>query len=153
MDAVDRKIIDAIQANFPIEEAPFRTLGEAVGVDEEEALARVAAMQAAGTIREIGPVFDLKNLGYTSTLCAAKATAEHTEAVAAFISGFDEVTHNYLRDDPLNIWFTLIAPGQERIEAILDAIRAREGVEEVLSLPATKLFKIKVQFNTAGEDE
>lgn len=153
MDALDSRIIDKIQSDFPIEACPFLAIARDSGVDETEVIARIARLQAAGTIREIGPVFDLKKLGYMSTLCAARARAERTEAVAAFINTFDEVTHNYLRDDPLNIWFTLIAPDARRIEAVLDAIRAQDGVEEVLSLPATKLFKIKVQFNTSGDGE
>jgi len=153
MDALNSRIIDKIQSDFPLETRPFQSIAEEFEMDEAEIIERIARLQAAGTIREIGPVFDLKKLGYTSTLCAARAKAEYTEAAAAFINTFDEVTHNYLRDDPLNIWFTLIAPDAARIEAILDAIRAQEGVEEVLSLPATKLFKIKVQFNTSGDGE
>lgn len=152
MDTLDKRIVDAIQSGFPLEAEPFRAVAEQLGAEEAEVMERIARMQAAGTIREIGPVFDLKKLGYTSTLCAARTRPDCVGAVSAFINGFDEVTHNYLRDDPLNIWFTLIAPDAERIEAILNAIRGEEGVDEVLSLPATKLFKIKVQFNTAGDD-
>ncbi len=153
MDALDSRIIDKIQSDFPLDERPFQVIAEEFGVLESEVIERVARLQETGTIREIGPVFDLKKLGYTSTLCAARADEAHTEDVAAFINTFDEVTHNYLREDPLNIWFTLIAPDADRIEAILNAIREREGVTEVLSLPATRLFKIKVQFNTAGDGE
>ena len=153
MDDLDRRILDLVQAGFPVEARPFAVIGEAVGASETEVMDRLARLHDAGTVREIGPVFDLKKLGYTSTLCAAKTAPGAVEAVAHFINSFDEVTHNYLRDDSFNIWFTLIASGEARIDAILDAIRAEDGVDEVLSLPATRLFKIKVQFNTAEDDQ
>jgi hypothetical protein len=75
------------------------------------------------------------------------------EPVAAILNDMCEVTHNYLRNDPFNMWFTLIAPSQERIDALLDRIRGEDGVGEVLSLPAERMFKIKVHFDTTEETE
>jgi siroheme decarboxylase len=148
LDALDRRILDLVQGSFPVEPRPFQVIADEVGSTEEEVIARMQCLQEAGTIREVGPVFTLQKLGYTSSLCAARVVPESVTAVAEFVNAYDEVTHNYLREDPLNVWFTLIVPTQARMDAILAEIGAESGVEEVLSLPATKLFKIKVQFNT-----
>ena len=146
MDDIDRRLLEIIQARFPLEARPFRALGLQVGLTEAETLARVSAMQEAGLIRRLGPVFDIERLGYTSTLCAAKVAPESVEAVAARINAYPEVTHNYLRTHAFNIWFTLIAPTPERIETILAEVRACAGVAEVLSLPADRRFKLDVRF-------
>jgi DNA-binding Lrp family transcriptional regulator len=149
LDDVDRRVLDAIQSGFPLESRPFQAIGESLGLDEDDVLQRVQAMQAGGIIREVGAVFELKRLGYTSTLCAAEVASDSVEAVAAFINSYPEVTHNYLREHAYNVWFTVIARSEAHIGRILDRIRAEQGVTRVISLPQTRLFKIKVHFKTA----
>ena len=130
---------------------PYAALAEQLGCTEDDVLERVARLKKDCVIRELGPVFDLKRLGYFSTLCSAKTAPEAVQRVADFISGYDEVTHNYLRNRAYNIWFTLIVRSEERIEEILDEIRAQEGVDDAESLPATKTYKIKVHFKTTED--
>ena len=61
------------------------------------------------------------------------------------VNGFAEVAHNYLREHNYNIWFTLISPSREDERATLADITARTGIP-ILNLPATRLFKIRVDF-------
>ncbi|MDP2234226.1 MAG: Lrp/AsnC family transcriptional regulator, partial [Actinomycetota bacterium] len=61
------------------------------------------------------------------------------------------VTHNYLREDHYNIWFTLIAPSDADIACILGEIAESTGIDDILDLPAIRLFKIKVDFDFTGE--
>ena len=150
LDDLDRRILDRVQIDFPIEPRPFQVLADALGSSEAEVLSKVRRLQAEGVIREAGAVFDLRKLGYTSTLCAASVAPEHIEAVTELINGYAEVTHNYLRDNPFNVWFTVIARTEEHIGKILDRIRAAEGVAQVISLPSRRMFKIKVHFQTGG---
>ena len=42
MDAIDRKLLDAIQAGIPLVERPYRALGEGVGLAEGDVIGRVA---------------------------------------------------------------------------------------------------------------
>ena len=151
LDDADRKILDAIQRGFPLESRPFAALAERIGSTEGEVLDRIRRLTGDGIIREVGPVFDLKRLGHTSTLCAAQAAPDCVENVAGFINAFPEVTHNYLRDHAFNIWFTLIASSPERIDAILERIRIVPGVLNVMSLPAQRTFKIEVFFRTSKD--
>jgi len=152
LDQLDRRIVELIQSEFPLEPRPFKALAERVGSNEDETLERVRRLQAQGVIREISPVFDLHRLGYTSTLCAAKAAPASIERAASLISKFPEVTHNYLRDHEFNLWFTLIAPSKEQIDAIVSQIRDDPAVATVVPLPATKTFKINVHFATVGDE-
>jgi siroheme decarboxylase len=57
------------------------------------------------------------------------------------------VTHNYQRDNELNIWFTFIAPSREETSRNLAEISKETGIAPILNLPATKVFKIRAQFD------
>ena len=147
LSALDRKILTLIQANFPVQRRPYAAIAQVCGCTEPEALEAVNRLREK-EIRRLGGVFDLAHLGYVSTLCAlAEEDPAKIEQTAAVVSSYPEVTHNYQREDRYNIWFTVIAYGQERIDAILSDIAQRTGVDDILDLPAQNLFKIKVDFN------
>jgi hypothetical protein len=57
------------------------------------------------------------------------------------------VTHNYRRDDEYNIWFTLIASGEEELAAAFAGIKRETGIDDILSLRATRTFKINARFD------
>jgi len=64
----------------------------------------------------------------------------------AVVNRYPGVTHNYLRRHRYNVWFTLIAESEERLNQILEEISGASEVLEILSLPAQEVFKIKVDF-------
>ena len=146
LDDLDRAILNEIQSHFPIASRPYAEVASRVGASEEEVLARVTAMAIAGIIRRLGANFISRKLGYTSTLCAARVTPESLEHFVAVVNRYPGVTHNYLRRHRYNVWFTLIAESQERLNQILEEISQASGVSEILSLPAQEIFKIKVDF-------
>ena len=146
MDEMDRIILNEIQSHFPIEVRPYQVLGEKLGCSEEEALQRVKDLKDREVIRRIGANCNSRKLGYTSTLCAAKVPSRLMERFVEVVNSYMGVTHNYRRDHDYNIWFTLIAPSEEKIERILGEIIELTEVGEVISLPAERLFKIQVDF-------
>lgn len=147
MDEVDKKILNIIQTGFPITPRPYAELAAGVGLVEDEVVERIRRLKADGVVRRVGATFDSSRLGYASTLCAMQVPAERVDEVAEIIGAYENVTHNYLRDDRFNVWFTVIAESEERIEAILDEIRAKTGISTIMNLPATRLFKVKVAFD------
>jgi DNA-binding Lrp family transcriptional regulator len=146
MDDVDRKILNAIQSDFPIVARPYRELGKSVNLSEEEVFERVKGLKKEGVIRRIGGNFHSRTLNFTSTLCAAKVPEERITRFVEVVNSYPGVTHNYLRNHEYNVWFTFIAPSTEEIENSLDKISEITGVKEVYSLPALRVFKIKVDF-------
>jgi DNA-binding Lrp family transcriptional regulator len=146
MDDIDRRILNEIQSHFPIEVRPYQVLAERLGLDEDEIIRRVQALKDEGIIRRIGGNFNSRALGYTSTLCAAAVPDHKMEAFAAAVNNQPGITHNYQRDHHYNVWFTLIAPSTADIAGILLEITRQTGVDDLISLPAEKIFKIKVDF-------
>jgi len=151
MDRLDERIINRIQKNFPIEKRPFKTLGEEFGIDEKDMINRLEQLKEKGYIRRIGAVFDTRNLGFKSTLCAMKVPQERLEEVAALVSTYREVTHNYQREASYNLWFTLVAENQERITNILQEISLKTGIDELRDLPAKGFFKVNVDLEIQPE--
>jgi siroheme decarboxylase len=146
MDAIDRKIINAIQSNFPISPKPYHELGKELHLTAEDVLERVKALKAAGIIRRIGGNFHSHRLNYTSTLCAARVPEEKIQDFVDTVNRYAGVTHNYLRKHDYNVWFTFIAPDTSSIESALREIAEKTGVREIYSLPAVRMFKIRVDF-------
>lgn len=147
MDDVDRKLLNEIQTRFPISQRPFRDLGVRLSCSEEEILRRIRKLKKRGIIRRIGGNFDSKRLGFATTLCAAKVANSELSRFVAVVNRFPEVTHNYLREHPYNVWFTFVARDPNLIEDYIEEIKERTGVREILTLPAVKSFKILVDFD------
>jgi len=153
MDGLSKRVLTMIQSGFPLVERPYAAIGVACGCTEDEAFACVRGLYDEGDIRRIGAVFDSAGLGYVSTLCALAVTdPADVERVAQVVDSHPEVTHDYLREDRYNLWFTVIARDVDRRQAVLDDIVARTGYTDLLDLPATRFFKIRVDFDlTAGD--
>ena len=150
LDSVDRQLLDIIQTDFPLSPRPYAELGQRLGLNEQEVLDRVRDLKARKIIRRLGANFQSAKLGFVSTLCAAKVSPDKMDAFVAEVNAKPGVTHNYLREHDYNIWFTLISPSREETQAILDGITETTGVP-ILNLPATKLFKIRVDFRMDGD--
>jgi len=148
MDDLDRRILDALQHDFPLRERPFDVLAEELGVDPELLWRRVQAMRKGGVIRRLGASLDSRRLGFCSTLAAVRVPPDVVDRAAGAVGRHSEVTHSYLRDHEFNIWFTLIAADEARIDTILREIRDELALEpsDVLNLPMKQLFKLDARF-------
>jgi DNA-binding Lrp family transcriptional regulator len=147
MDDTDRRILNRIQSDFPVTAKPYAAIGRELDLPEEEVLARIARLKQTGIIRRIGGNFSPEKLGFVSTLCAASVPADRLDRFTATVNRYPGVTHNYMRENHFNVWFTFIAPSMEEIKANLAAIAGETGVSEILNLPATRVFKIRAKFD------
>lgn len=150
MDSTDREILNIIQSDFPISPEPYAEIGSRAGISGEEALKRVKYLLNDGVIRKVGPFFDAAKMGHKSTLCAVQVQNEKVKLTADLIAAYPEITHNYLREGDPNLWFTVIAPTEERIAEILAGISQKVGVGPIHNLPAKKMFKVKVDLKVKG---
>ena len=146
MDAIDKNLLNEIQSGFPVTSRPFLELGKILNLSEDEVIARIKKLKEEGVIRRIGGNFNSRKLNFTSTLCAAKVPEEKIDEFVEAVNSYKGVTHNYLRKNVYNIWFTFIAPDVAFIENSLKEIAEKTGVDDILNLPAVKMYKIKVDF-------
>jgi len=146
LTALDKQILNLLQVNLPITSRPFAQLADELGVSEDTVLARLRALKAAGYIRRIGAFFDSAQIGYTSTLVALAVEPAKVAEVAETVNCYTGVTHNYEREGEYNLWFTLITPDLAAQQTILEHIAQLAGVKYLLNLPATRKYKVSVQF-------
>ena len=148
MEALHERVLDLIQSGFPLESDPYGVIAAQLGATRDDVLDAVAALRASGSIRRLGASFASKKLGYSSTLCALAVPGDPQEVdrVAEIVNAVPNVTHNYLRTNRYNLWFTIIARGPEEVARILSSIEKDAGCSDALNLPATALYKIKVDF-------
>ena len=146
LDSTDSTILNRIQSDFPITSRPYLTVADELDLTEKEVLERVARLKADGIIRRIGGNLVPGKLGFVSTLCAASVPVDKIDYFAEIVNRYPGVTHNYQRDNAYNVWFTFIAPSMDEIEKNLKKIAADSGIDDILNLPATKVFKIRAEF-------
>lgn len=146
LDPTDKLVINHIQSDFPISERPYRQIGADLGLSEEDVLNRVKKLKESGYIRRIGGNFGPEKVGFFSTLCAAVVPENKIDLFTEVVNSYAGVTHNYLRENRFNIWFTFIAPSREEIDIKLKEISDKTGIKKIHNLPATRVFKIKAQF-------
>ncbi|MDL2261853.1 Lrp/AsnC family transcriptional regulator [Methanimicrococcus sp. OttesenSCG-928-J09] len=146
LDEIDRKLINLIQLEFPISAHPFEEIAAEIGTTEDIVIDKLSRLKNEGVIRRIGPIINTRGIGGTNTLAAVKVPENQIEKAAAVINKYDEVSHNYLRNEEYNIWFTVSAPTQDRLNQILSEIQTELDCP-LLDLPTIKQFKIQVNFH------
>ena len=147
MDKKSNELLNLIQEDFPLESKPFLKLAKELDISEEQVINIIKGLKDTNYIKRLGGTFNSKKLGYYSTLCAIKVPQQRIPEVGTFINSFDGVTHNYIRNHYYNMWFTIIAKSKEVVKEIINDIEFKTGIEEIIELPAIKLFKINVKFD------
>lgn len=145
MDAVDRRIVNALQGGFPICERPFRAAAERLGLDEAELIARIDRLLADGTLTRFGPLYHAERLGGALTLAAMAVPEERFGAVAEAVNAHPEVAHNYRRDHAFNMWFVLATERPEDIARVIARIEADTGLP-VYNMPKIEEFFVGLRF-------
>ncbi|MFC7215467.1 Lrp/AsnC family transcriptional regulator [Saliphagus sp. GCM10025334] len=150
IDETDAAIIDGYQSGFPIAERPFRVVGDALEIDEDEALERVRGLREAGIFRRFGAVLNPPVIG-SSTLAAVKAPEDRFDEITEVINDYRQVNHNYARDHEWNMWFVVTAGSRETRDRILEEIEERTGCT-VLVLPMLTDYYIDLEFPVVNAD-
>ncbi len=141
---LEKSLLNEYQRGLPLSPTPYADIAQRLGTTEAMVLRLLSELQARGVISRVGPVFKPKRVG-SSTLAAIAVAPHQLEEVAAWVSAYPEVNHNYERHHRLNLWFVVTAPSQARVAEVLAEIEAHWGTP-VLNLPLVKPFHIDLGF-------
>lgn len=144
MNKKERDVLNLMQEGIPLVSRPFKLIGEALDLSENEVLEIFTGLKDKGLIRRFGGIMNITELGISSTLIGVKVADPYIEKVAEEINALTGVTHNYQRDDAYNLWFTLMAATAETLEAQIAVIEAMEAVESLINLPSKNKYKTRV---------
>jgi len=145
LDDIDRRLLTEFQRDLPLVERPFAAMAELLDIGEDEVISRLGRLTGDGAVSRVGPVFAPHRVG-CSTLAAMAVPPEWLERIAGLVNHYPEVNHNYERDHRYNLWFVVTAARREDVEAVLDDIRDRTGLE-VLDLPMLTDYHIDLGFH------
>jgi len=144
LDELEKHLLNDFQDGFPLAERPFEVMARRLGTTEERVLETLRGLLADGMISRVGPVFRPNRVG-ASTLAAMAVPPSRLEQVAALVSAYPEVNHNYEREHEFNLWFVATAPNREHLAAVLAQIGERTGIP-VMDLPMIEDYFINLGF-------
>lgn len=142
--ALERRLLDAYQHGFPLCARPFAAIAEREGVREDAVLDAFQRLQAAGAVSRIGAVVRPHAAG-RSTLAALSVPDDRLEAVAATVSRYAQVNHNYEREHAFNLWFVVTGADEAQVRGVLAEIAELTGLTPI-DLPLEEAFHIDLGF-------
>lgn len=142
MTDLERKLLNIVQNDFPLEPCPFRAIGERAGISESKCIELLKSLSVRGILRAIRAVISWNKVGLSTILVGMKVDPDCLDTVAGEISEIEGVTHNYARNGMLNLWFTLIYETQREKEDLFSRLRKMRGVEDIREFRAEKTYKI-----------
>ena len=155
-DVTDLHILDAIQNDIPLLPRPFAAIAQRLGIPEQVLLDRLQRLQDEGIVRGISPILESRHMGLSAaTLIALHIPDEQVHEIAAIISSYPEVSHNFRRDHYYALWFTLSGKNEEDIQRVLTEILSRTGITDgdILNLPTVRKLKVDVRFSFLNDEE
>ncbi len=142
----DRRLIAEIQGGLPLTSRPFATIGERIGLSEQEVLERISAMQEADIIKRMGVVVRHHELGYTANAMVVwDVPDERVEEIGRTLGAQECVTLCYQRPRRLPDWpynlFCMIH-GRAR-DTVLRSIEAASASAELGDCDRAVLFSTR----------
>ena len=152
MDLIDRKLLNLVQATFPLVSRPFLDLGEELEISEQDVIDRLTELKRTNVLRQISAIFDTRRLGYKTTLVAMAYEPDQLHQGAMHINKHPGVSHNYAREGSYyNLWFTVAVPPGQDLESTVDKMAKATGALTSRVMPTIRFFKIGVNFDMVKE--
>jgi len=146
IDDVDKKVIELIQGDLPLDLRPFALLAVKAGISEEEFVERVASLKKRGIIRRFGATLRHQEAGFSSNAMVAWIVpGERIEEVGKTMARFRAVTHCYERKTtkgwPYNLYTMIHGDDRGECYEIAKKISRKAGIQDYILLFSEKEFK------------
>lgn len=146
LDDCDRRIINALQGDFPLCDEPFREVADKLGITETALLARLQRMLDERILTRFGPMFQIERMGGRFVLAAMQVPETDFERVTGIVNAFPEVAHNYRREHIYNMWFVLATERPEGIADVVARIEAATGLA-VAAFPKEREYFVEMKLH------
>lgn len=133
-------MINALQGDFPVLEAPFAAVGASLGLTESEVIQRLQALLDDHVLTRFGPMFQIERMGGAFCLAAMAVPEADWQRVVDAVNDAPEVAHNYRREHALNMWFVLATEAPEGIAACARRIEALTALDGAPVSERTRVF-------------
>ena len=149
LDDRDFALIGVLTDGLPLSETPYADLGAAVGMAEEEVIARLGAMVGSGVIRRLGVIVRHHELGFTANAMVVwDLPDDRVEEIGRLLAASPEVTLCYRRprrppDWPYTLFCMVHGRDRGQVTRVVEALARRHGLHEISRalLFSTRRFK------------
>jgi len=146
LDDIDRRLINALQGDFPLVAEPYRVVAESLGMREDEILTRLESLLERQILTRFGPMFQIERAGGAFVLAAIAVPEEDFERVTELVNSFPEVAHNYRREHALNMWFVLATASPQGIAETI--VRIEHAVRlPVFAFPKEREYFVEMKLH------
>lgn len=144
LNALEKHLLNDFQHGLPLVPRPFEKIAKQLDTTEDVVIETLNSLKERGYVSRVGAVFRANSIG-SSTLAAMAVPEEELEKVAAMISDYSEVNHNYQREHHFNLWFVVTASDEQALNSVLDDMEHRCG-HAVMYLPMLEDYHIDLGF-------
>lgn len=145
LDLTDRRLINRLQDGLPINDTPYQSVADELGLSEDEVLARIRLLLERKVLSRFGPMYNAEKLGGGLALAAMEIPEADFERVNAIINALPEIAHNYQRDHRFNMWFVIATESPEGVENTAALIEQATGYH-VYCMPKREEFYVGLRF-------
>jgi DNA-binding Lrp family transcriptional regulator len=140
LDETDRRILNALQGDFPICARPYMAAADRLNMSERKLISRLKRLLKDRALTRFGPLFNADRMGGLNILAAMSVPEADYENVATLVNAQPEIAHNYRREHWLNMWFVGAGETPEGVET------AFRRIEDAAQLPVYRFPKEREYF-------
>jgi len=146
LSELDRRIINAMQGDFPLTDTPYHDVAVQLGLSEAALLARLQALLDTRVLTRFGPMVQVERMGGRFLLAAMAVPEPSFDAIAERVNALPEVAHNYRREHGFNMWFVLATETPDGIDAAIARIEAATGLP-VYPFPKLREYFVEMKLS------
>jgi DNA-binding Lrp family transcriptional regulator len=145
-NSLDKSIVALLQGDLRLESRPFQGLAEQLHISEQEIVERIIKMQQKGILRRWGAILRHQQAGYlANAMVAWKVKATQADEVGKMLSGFDNISHCYLRkvpnSFPYNLFTMVHAQSDKELQQLVSEISRVTNLNDYIVIKSLKEYK------------
>ena len=143
---IDKKVVRALQGEFPLVAEPYKELAARCGISEKLFLERVEALREEKKIRKMGAVLRHREIGFTSNVLVAwEVPMSRLDEIARKMAASPVVSHCYDRNTApgwsYNLYTMIHGHSREECERLAEELAAGTGIKNRTMLYTKKEWK------------
>ncbi len=146
MDSRDRRIVEALRADFPASSRPYAAIAKRLGMTEAAVLRRLRRLKRLGLLRSVRAALDQTRLGLKgNVLVAWNASERRADSVGRRFAKRPEASHVVLRDGtsdwPYNLYTMVHAPTLAAARRVVREMARAGGLTDYVELVTRRELK------------
>ena len=146
IDDLDKKIINLLQKDIPIDPRPYKIMADQIGINEDEFIKRIEIMIDSGVIRRFGATLYHQEAGFSANAMVAWIIpGDRIDEIGKIMAEYREVTHCYQRrpqkDWKYNLYTMIHGDTRQECYDIAKKMSGKTGMDNYSLLFSEKEFK------------